>query len=77
MRADEFYDEFKAALRFVNLAWGDKDQAMVWIDGDKLCVGHGGREARIELHKVATLDAPPSVVHLAERSPSGFDEVKT
>ena len=49
MNAEEFYDEFKAALDFLGLRWGDKDKATIWVRDGYLVLSVPGREASIQL----------------------------
>lgn len=44
MNLQIFYEELKAALKFLDLRWGEMEKAEVTIDGDKVCVPHAGRE---------------------------------
>lgn len=49
MNADQFYEEFKAAIRFLDLHWVNKDQITVTTDGKSLIFSVPGREAHIQL----------------------------
>lgn len=35
MTADDFYEHFKAALKYLDLDWGSMDEAIVTIEGGK------------------------------------------
>ena len=49
MNADEFYEDFKDALKYLGLSWGQKDLAQVWLEGGSFCLAYGGRETRVRL----------------------------
>jgi hypothetical protein len=56
MDADTFYEEFKAALDFLGVGFRGKDQVTVGLDGGKLCLVLGGKEARIALPAAPTFE---------------------
>jgi hypothetical protein len=49
MNAEQFYEDFKAALNFLGVAWGDKDAVEVRLDEGQFCLAHCGKEARLSL----------------------------
>ena len=49
MNAEDFYAEYKAALAFLGVAWADKEQVSMSIQGDFLVFTVPGKEARIRL----------------------------
>lgn len=49
MNADQFYEEFKAAIRFLDLTWAYKDEITVSTDGKSLILSVPGKEAHIKL----------------------------
>lgn len=51
MDAETFYQEFKDALLYLGLSWGDKALAAVRIEGDKLVFEYGARAAVLQLPK--------------------------
>lgn len=53
---NDFYEEFKDALRYVGLSWNQKDLAEVKIEGDQVCVTYYGRQARIKLSVIKAND---------------------
>lgn len=49
MSAEYFYEEFKAALRFLDIPWGCKESVAVLIVGDRIVLKVPGKEAHITL----------------------------
>jgi hypothetical protein len=50
MNADEFYEEFRAALGFLGATWADKPDVEVWIDErQRVCLSYRGKQARLSL----------------------------
>lgn len=60
MNADDFYQDFKDALEYLGLPWGQKQQALVWLDGEAFCLAYGGRETRVRLPRAASTSKPPA-----------------
>lgn len=51
MNGELFYEEFKNALRFLGVPWGDMRSVTVYVDGYLLCFEHGGRKITVEMGK--------------------------
>jgi hypothetical protein len=49
MNADDFYEYFKDALHYLGVAWGDKADVAVYLDGSKLVFEYCGKTASITL----------------------------
>ena len=49
MNAEDFYEEFKAALQFLGVPWGEKHTVDMLIVGDCLVLKVPGKEAHITL----------------------------
>jgi hypothetical protein len=49
MSAEEFYEEFKAALDFLGAGFHGKDQVEVHFNAGKFCMVRDGKEARVSL----------------------------
>lgn len=49
MNAEEFYDEYKAALVFLGLSWATKEQAVVWCDAGSFYMSANGKQVRIQM----------------------------
>lgn len=49
MNAETFYEEFKAALTYLGVSWGDKEQVAVCVDGSKFCMTKGRLSVSIEV----------------------------
>lgn len=49
MDGEAFYEEFKAALYYFGLSWGQKDQVTVFVMDGCLWFRHGTRSVRLEL----------------------------
>jgi hypothetical protein len=47
MNADDFYEEFKNALDYLGLKWGEKAVAKVQLRNDAVVLSWGNREAAI------------------------------
>lgn len=58
MNADEFYEDFKDALKYLGLSWGQKDLAKVWFEGGSFCLTYGGRETRVRLPSATSSTQP-------------------
>lgn len=41
MNAEDFYEEFKAALKHLGTEWGDKESVQVFILGDYFVMSRG------------------------------------
>ncbi len=46
MTAETFYENFKNAVVWFGLSWGEKHLIRVRISGNTLCFEHGGSEIR-------------------------------
>ena len=46
MDAETFYENFKNAVAWFGLSWGEKHLIRVRISGNTLCFEHGGVEIR-------------------------------
>lgn len=49
MNGEEFYQNFKEALAFLGLDWGDKNEMTVKIEDGKIWFTHGDRSAGFKL----------------------------
>lgn len=54
MNGEDFYSEFKEALRFLQSSWGEKQHVTVWCEGDSFHMASDGREIKIALPKEST-----------------------
>lgn len=48
VNAAEFYEEFKEALKFVDVGFQGMDQAELTVEGSKIIVSHGRLSAVID-----------------------------
>lgn len=60
MNADEFYEDFKDALKYLGLSWGQKDLAQVCFDGGSFCLSYGGRKTLVQLPSAQSQVQPPA-----------------
>lgn len=44
MNGEDFYEEFKACLKFLDVPWGKKELVAVAVHGDRLLMAYGGRD---------------------------------
>jgi len=51
MNAEQFYEEFKSCLQFLDLSWGNKGLATVSIKDGCVVVSHLGRQAMFSLEE--------------------------
>lgn len=51
MNGEDFYEEFKLALNYLGLKWGEKDKAIVTIDSGRIVFTHKIISAVINLNK--------------------------
>lgn len=51
MNGELFYEEFKNALKFFGLPWGDMDLVTVYAEGSAIVFEHGGRKISVDLRK--------------------------
>lgn len=49
MDAEEFYLEYKAALTYLGVAWGDKSDVAVWVQDGYFIMSANGKQAHIKL----------------------------
>lgn len=49
MTLEALYRDLKDSLSFLDLAWGEKESAVVTLDGDELVISHGGRSCRVQI----------------------------
>ena len=49
MNAEDFYEHFKDALKYLGLTWGEMDQAVVQIINGKFTVTAAGKSCTLEL----------------------------
>jgi hypothetical protein len=49
MDAEEFYIEYKAALVYLGISWGDKSDVAVWVQGGYFIMSANGKQAHIKL----------------------------
>lgn len=49
MNAASFYEEFKDAIRFLGLGWGQMGSIEMWIEGSCVVMAYGGREVKFPL----------------------------
>jgi len=49
MNADDFYEHFKDALKYLGLDWGELDQAIVSIVDGKFIMTTAGRSCILEI----------------------------
>lgn len=54
MTAENFYEEFKMALKMLGLSWGEQDKATIWVDGTHFWMQANGKLVGIELLKPST-----------------------
>lgn len=47
MNGDDFYEEFKNSLDFLDVRWGDKAVVDVSVKGDSIILSYGNKSARI------------------------------
>ena len=52
MNAENFYEEFKEALKYLGVGWGNKNLIEVKIKKDKLVMKYGGKEVHIKIKEV-------------------------
>lgn len=51
MNAEEFYEEMKAGLKFLGLAWGEMNLCKVWVDSGTFHMKYGNKTVAIEVSK--------------------------
>lgn len=68
MNADDFYEDFKDALKYLGLAWGDKHLAQVRLTAGAFCLSYGGRETRMNLPCAQSDTQPPDSPTLQPRT---------
>lgn len=68
MNAEEFYEEFKHALKSLMVSWGDKKEAEVFFREEFLVLKNDGREFafRIEKEEIAQIDGENQPIEIAE-----------
>ena len=49
MNAEDFYEHFKDALKYLGLSWGEMDQAVVRIIDGKFTVTTAGKSCTLDL----------------------------
>ena len=49
MDAEQFYEDFKAALLFLDVPWGKKDDVKISVSGTQIWLSANGKEAAISL----------------------------
>ena len=49
MNAEDFYEHFKAGLRYLGLSWGEMDQAVVTIINGKFVMTAADKSCVVEL----------------------------
>lgn len=49
MTAEQFYEEYKAALNYLGVRWGDKDSVPVWLEGQYFVMAANGKKAHVLL----------------------------
>ena len=48
MNGEDFYEEFKEALKFIGLRWGEKDKATIEIWNGSIVISYGFRKVGID-----------------------------
>lgn len=56
MNACEFYENFKEALDYLGLRWGNMALATVSIDGNKFTLSYGDKSATVTVQQVQSND---------------------
>lgn len=54
MDGEEFYQEFKNALDYLGVSWGEKEKVQVWVADGLLWLRHGPRTVRLEINVGST-----------------------
>lgn len=44
MNGEDFYEEFKASLKYLDVPWGKKELVAVAVHGDRILMAYGGRD---------------------------------
>lgn len=49
VNAETFYENFKDALDYLSVSWGDMDSVTVYLNGNKIVFAYGGKSASMTI----------------------------
>ena len=55
MTAEEFYQNFTDALKYIGADWGEKEAVEVWLEDGKFWLHYCGREARFPVTELGAV----------------------
>lgn len=54
MNAEQFYERFKEAIKFIGYSWGEKEEIEIFIESEHLCLKSNGTKVSIPVGKEVT-----------------------